>query len=120
MKFLATLSSIVAVIPGGLFMPNITIGAGIGSVFYFAFESVEFILNIDYQIIVIFSMVAYLSAVIRTPFTASLVILEITNSLNLLIPALIIALISNYISSKIQRQSLFYVLAQNFDCKKTN
>jgi H+/Cl- antiporter ClcA len=120
MKFLATLSSIVAVIPGGLFMPNITIGAGIGSVFYFAFESVEFILNIDYQIIVIFSMVAYLSAIIRTPFTASLVILEITNSLNLLIPALIIALISNYISSKIQRQSLFYVLAQNFDCKKIN
>jgi len=110
MKFLATLSSVISAIPGGLFMPSIAIGAGIGA------TASEFI-NIDNNLIIILSMVAYLSAVIRTPWTASLVVLEMTNLLHLLPLALIIAFISNFISSKIQKKTLFTVLSEKFNYK---
>jgi H+/Cl- antiporter ClcA len=111
MKFLATLSSVVSVIPGGIFMPSISIGAGLGALFVEVF-------NANYQIIIILSMVAYLSAVIRAPWTASLVVLEMTTSLNLLPLALIIALISSFISSKIQKKTLFTILSEKFNYKK--
>jgi H+/Cl- antiporter ClcA len=88
-------------------MPSISIGASIGAIF-------SDFLTIDYTIVVVMSMIAYLSAVIRSPITASLVILEMTTSLNLILPALIIAFASNYISSKIQKETLFLELSKTF------
>lgn len=111
MKFFSTLSSLVSTIPGGLFMPSISIGAGIGAEFSELFTN---FLTLDTQSIVVFSMVAYLSGVIRAPITSALVILEMTTTLNLVIPALLIALLSSYISSKIQPVPLYLALSRKF------
>jgi H+/Cl- antiporter ClcA len=116
MKFLATLSSVISAIPGGVFMPNITIGASLGSSVVELFG--EF-LHIEHTTIIILSMIAYLSAAMRIPITATVMILEMTTSLHLLIPGLIIALVSNYISSKIHKQSLFSILAEKFSYEKS-
>lgn len=115
MKFLATLVSVISVIPGGLFMPSISIGAGFGALWIDILGSGAQ----NYQLIIVLSMTAYLSAVIRAPITASLVILEVTNSLNLLPLAIIIAFISNFISSKIQERTLFTVLSEKFANEKS-
>lgn len=108
MKYFATLTSLASTIPGGLFMPSISIGAGIGS------EVASFYTQIDVQVIIIMAMIAYLSAVIRAPLTSVFVILEMTTTLHLLIPGLMIAFIANWISKQIFAQPIYEALADNY------
>lgn len=106
-KYFATLTSLVSSIPGGLFMPTISIGAGLGG-------ELSYFYNHSSQIIIILTMVTYLSGTIRAPLTSTLVILEMTNTLHLIIPALILSLLANFVSQKIQKQPLYEALAQRF------
>jgi H+/Cl- antiporter ClcA len=106
-KYFATLSSLISTIPGGLFMPTISIGAGLGS-------ELSFLYNLNPQIIIILTMVSYLSGTIRAPLTSTLVILEMTNTLHLIIPALILAFIADFVSQKIQKEPLYEALANNY------
>jgi len=108
MKYFATLTSLASTIPGGLFMPSISIGAGIGS------EIAPYYLKIDAQVIIIMSMIAYLSAVIRAPLTATFVILEMSTAIHLLIPALLVAFIANWMSKLIFTQPIYEALAENY------
>ncbi|MDC0390418.1 chloride channel protein [Candidatus Thioglobus sp.] len=108
MKYFATLTSLASTIPGGLFMPSISIGAGIGA------EIAPYYLKIDAQVIIIMSMIAYLSAVIRAPLTAAFVILEMSTAIHLLIPALLVAFIANWMSKLIFTQPIYEALAENY------
>jgi len=108
MKYFATLTSLASTIPGGLFMPSISIGAGIGA------EIAPYYLKIDTQVIIIMSMIAYLSAVIRAPLTAVFVILEMSATINLLIPGLLVAFIANWTSKQIFAQPIYEALAENY------
>ncbi len=108
MKFFAVLTSFVSTLPGGVFMPSISIGAGIGA------EASHFYTQIDTQVIMLIAMIGYLSAVIRAPLTSAFVILEMTMSLHLLIPALVVALIASFVSKQIQHQPIYEALADRF------
>ncbi len=108
MKYLATLTSFVSTIPGGIFMPSISIGAGLGA------QVAHFYTQIDTQTIMMMTMISYLSAVIRAPLTATFIILEMTLSLHLLIPGLIVAFIANAISKQIQQQAVYEALADHY------
>jgi H+/Cl- antiporter ClcA len=107
MKIIAVFSSLISTIPGGLFVPSISIGASFGDV-------ITSFIGFDSQFIILMSMVSYLAAITRTPITASLVVLEITTTLNLLPIALIVAFISNYISKFIQPKPFYFALAEKF------
>ena len=108
MKYFATLGSFASAIPGGVFMPSISIGAGIGS------ELATYYTQINAQIIIIMAMIAYLSAVIRAPLTSVFVILEMTTTLQLLIPGLLVAFIANIVSKQIYKTPIYEALAENF------
>lgn len=113
-KYFATLFSFASTIAGGLFMTSITIGVAIGSEFSYLYS------QISPQIIMIIAAVGYLSAVIRAPLTAAFMLLEMTNTLNLLLPAVIVAFIANFISKKISKVAIYEFLAQEFLKIKSN
>jgi H+/Cl- antiporter ClcA len=108
MKYTAILSSLASSIPGGLFMPSIAIGASIGS------EVTSFYTQISPLVIILMAMVAYLSGVIRAPLTSTFVVLEMSASLNLLIPALMVAFIASFISKLISKPPIYEALAEIF------
>ncbi|WP_428086264.1 chloride channel protein [Candidatus Thioglobus sp.] len=108
MKYFATLSSLASAIPGGLFMPSISIGAGIGM------ELSPYYSQIDSQVIIMMAMIAYLSAVVRAPLTATFVILEMSVSLHLLVPGLLVAFIANWVSKQIFTQPIYEALAESY------
>lgn len=112
LKLSIIFTSLVSAIPGGILIPSITIGASIGDIIIHFF-------NHNSQFLIIMSMISYLSAISRTPIFATFIVLEMTNALYLFIPAILIAFISNYISSKIQKEVLFYELAKNFNYAKS-
>ena len=108
MKYFATLTSLTSTIPGGLFMPAISIGASIGS------ESSAILSEINPQVVIIMAIIAYLSGTIRTPLTAAFVVLEMTSTLHLILPALMVAFIASYASTFIKKNPLYETLALNY------
>jgi len=108
MKYFATLTSLTSTIPGGLFMPAISIGASIGS------ESSAILTEINPQVVIIMAIVAYLAGTIRTPLTATFVVLEMTATLHLVLPALMVAFIASYASAFIKKDPLYETLALNY------
>lgn len=106
MKYLAVLTTLASSIAGGLFMPSIAIGAGIGA------ESASFYSQISPQIVIIMAMVGYLSAVISAPLTATFVVLEMTNTLHLMLPALVIAFGNYWLAKQINPTPLYKTLAE--------
>lgn len=111
MKYLATLSSLVSGIPGGLFMPSISIGGAAGAMF-------SNFSGLDPHLMIVFGMIAYLSAVIRAPITSVLVVIEMTSSLDLLFAGVLLALLASFVSSLIHKQPLYSALAESFDNAK--
>ncbi len=106
-KFLASLASFITTIAGGIFMTSISIGAAIGT------EIISFI-EVEPQIAMIIASVAYLSAVIRAPLTSAFLVLEMTNSFNLLFVAIIASYVSSFISKAICKQALYESLASSY------
>ena len=108
MKYLATLASFISTIAGGLFMTSISVGAGIGN------EAAYLYSQTNPQVIMIMAMIGYLSGVIRAPLTSALLVLEMTNSFNLLLPVIMVAFVASIASRQISEQPIYEALADNY------
>jgi len=108
MKYFSVLTSVTSAIPGGLFLPTISIGMGIGS------EASNLMPLFEPQVVMIMATIAYLSGAIRTPLTATFVTLEMTSTMHLILPALMVAFIANYVSRLIKKQPLYETMADNY------
>ncbi len=114
LKFLATAASTLSGIPGGLFAPSLSVGAGLG-------EIVARLLGVHaVGAIVLLGMAAYFSGVVQAPITASVIIGEMSGADGMVIPLMLAAFIAYGVSKSFQRQSLYHALAKNFlaDLKK--
>jgi H+/Cl- antiporter ClcA len=106
-KFVATVLSYVAGIPGGIFTPSLSIGAGLGHDF-----SMMFGLQSLHQHLVLIGMVAFLAGVVQAPVTATVIVMEMTGSQDAFIYLMLAAVIANLTSKIICRQSIYEILAR--------
>jgi H+/Cl- antiporter ClcA len=108
LKFLATLASTLSGIPGGLFAPSLSVGAGMG-------EIVAHLLGVHaVGAIVLLGMAGYFSGVVQAPITSFVIIGEMSRADGMVIPLMLAAVIAYGVSKTFQRQSLYHALAQNF------
>jgi len=105
---LATLASYLSGIPGGIFAPSLSAGAGLGSVVAPWFSETPG------TAIVILCMVGFFSAVVQTPLTAIIIVMEMTNNQTLLLPIMLTAFISYGISKIINHDAIYRELALPF------
>ncbi len=105
-KFLANVVSYLAGIPGGLFSPSLSVGAGLAPL-------LSSIPGFDVQTGALLGMGAYLGGVTRSPLTGSVIVLELSHSPDLAIPLLACGLIASAVSGWIAPVSLYHALAQN-------
>ena len=104
-KFLANVVSYLAGIPGGLFSPSLSIGAAFAPL-------LAPLPGINPQTCALLGMGAYLAGVTRSPLTASVIVLELSHSPDLVIPMLAVTLMASAISGWIAPVSLYHALAQ--------
>lgn len=114
LKFLATLFSAISGIPGGLFAPSLSVGAGLGAAFQGAFPGVPV------AALVLVGMVAYLTGVLQAPITAFVIVTEMTQGHALMIPLMIAALISDAVSKSICPEGLYHALAAGLLARAEN
>ncbi len=88
---------------GGIFAPSLSAGASIGAVTAHLFHLSGPATNL----IILCGMAGFLTGVTRSPFTCSILVLEMTNSHNIIFYIMLTALIANLISKIITRHSFY-------------
>lgn len=107
-KFLATLVSYVSGIPGGIFAPSLAVGAGMGA-------SLSHLISfVPFDTVIVLMMVAYFAGVTQAPLTSFIIVMEMTNNHNLVLPLMATALIAHGISRIVCPESLYKALAERF------
>ncbi|KQM21035.1 chloride channel protein [Novosphingobium sp. Leaf2] len=107
-KFAATLATAVSGLPGGIFAPSLSIGAGIGDLLRGIFP------GYPSGAVVLLGMVAYFTGVVRAPLTAVIIISETTASRGLMMPLLASALIGEFAAQLVCKEKLYHGLSLRF------
>ncbi|PNS09611.1 chloride channel protein [Solilutibacter silvestris] len=104
-KLLANLVSYLAGIPGGLFSPALSAGAGLGQNLAPLFPAAPA------SAVVLLGMCGYLSGVTQAPLTSAIITMEMTDSSDMLLPILAVALIARTTSMLVCRMPIYKALA---------
>ncbi|MDO9436094.1 chloride channel protein [Hydrogenophaga sp.] len=97
LKFVASWLSSWAGVPGGLFGPSLSIGAGVGS-------DVAWLLGSPHSAALIaLGMCGFLAAVTQTPITAMIIVMEMTDGHSMVLSLMACALLASLISRMISR-----------------
>lgn len=104
-KFVATLASLLAGIPGGLFAPSLAIGAGLGQLAG-TLPGLD-----DMPGLAVLGTCAYLTGATQAPMTAFIIVMEMTGLHELVLPLMVAALTAAG-ASRLVGGSLYHGLAQ--------
>jgi len=88
---------------GGIFAPALSSGACIGSVFSGWMKLTDSNTNL----LILSGMVGFLTGITRTPFTSSIIVLEMTDRHNLIFYLMLAGMIAGMVSLLIDRHSLY-------------
>ncbi len=106
-KFLASLLSTVSGIPGGIFAPSLSIGAGLGAALGLVFGS-------SIGLAATLGMAGYFAGVVQAPMTAFVIILEMTAAREQVMPLLVAAMLGFGTARLISGEPLYHTLSRNF------
>lgn len=107
-KMGATIASYLSGVPGGLFAPSLATGAGVGA------NLGHWIPVAPISVMVMLGMVAYFSGVVQTPITAFIIVMEMTDNQEMLLPLMATAFIAFGSSHLVCPKPLYHSLAQAF------
>jgi H+/Cl- antiporter ClcA len=105
---LATLASSASGLPGGLFSPSLSVGAGLGAAIS------GYLPGADMSTVMLLATAAYFSAVVQSPLTAFVIVTEMTVSNGLLVPLLTATFVGAGISAMLTREPLYHALSHQF------
>ena len=88
---------------GGVFAPALSAGASIGAVF----AELVHLSATSTNLIILCGMAGFLTGMTRSPFTSSILVIEMTNSHNIIFYILFTSLIANLISTFISKHSFY-------------
>jgi H+/Cl- antiporter ClcA len=107
LKLMATLFSTISGIPGGIFSPSLAVGAGLGA-------DVAALLGSPHVALVMsIGMVAYLAGVVQAPMTSFIIVTEMTNDHQMLIPLMCAAFLAHWVSRLLCPEGIYHMLARN-------
>ncbi|MEJ2552718.1 MAG: chloride channel protein [Gammaproteobacteria bacterium] len=107
-KFFATTISGISGLPGGIFSPSLSVGAGLGA------SMAPWFPAMPVAGVVLLGMTAYFSGVTQAPITAFIIVLEISGRQSLPVPLIATSVIAVAVSRLICPVSLYHALANNF------
>lgn len=107
-KLLATVLSGICGIPGGIFSPSLSVGAGIGSIVG------GLLPDSSLGAVVLLSMVAYFAGVVQAPLTAVVIVMEMSASPEMLLPLMLSAALATTLSRLICPHSVYHAMADAF------
>ena len=104
--FLRIFGSIISFstgVAGGIFAHSLSAGASIGAVF----AGFIHINAAETNLLILCGMTGFLTSITRSPFTSSILVLEMTNSHNVIFYIMLTALFANIVASIVSRHSFY-------------
>ncbi len=98
----------VSGIPGGLFAPSLSAGAGVGADLHWLVP------GLPLATMALLGMVGYFSGVVQSPLTAFVIVMEMTNDHNMVLPLIATSLLAYSVSRLICPRPLYHALSQTF------
>jgi H+/Cl- antiporter ClcA len=108
LKLLATVVSYLSGMPGGIFAPSLSIGAGIGG------WLAHLVPRAPEGAVVLLGMVAYFAGAVQAPITATVIVMEMTDNQRMTIPLLATAMLAFAVSRVVCPRPLYGALALRF------
>jgi len=108
LKMIATLVSYLSGIPGGIMAPSLSAGAGFGA------NIAHFFSSVSPGAAIILGMVAYFSGVTQAPITAFVIVMEMIDNHEMVLPLMAAAFIAKVCSRVVCPTSIFHTMAQNY------
>ena len=108
LKFAANVASYVCGIPGGIFAPSLSVGAGLGSAIG------QFLPGAPAGAVILLGMVGYFSGVVQAPITATVIVMEMTSDGRVTVPLMATAMLAFGVSRLVCRRPLYATLARRF------
>ena len=110
-KFVTTVLSYLSGMAGGIFSPSLSIGAGLG----WTIATVAHLGNL--KTCALLGMVAFFAGAVQAPLTAVIIVMEMTDQHELIIPLLVAAYLAQGVAKRFMPVSLYRVLAFGRDAK---
>ncbi|ACB63351.1 Chloride channel core [Burkholderia ambifaria MC40-6] len=107
LKMVSMVASYLPGIPGGIFAPSLSIGAGFGNLLHIAFS------HMSLPMLIALAMVGYLAAVTQSPITSFVIVMEMINGHALVISLMATALVSSRMA-RFFAPPLYETLAQRY------
>jgi H+/Cl- antiporter ClcA len=107
-KLVATIASGLTGIPGGIFSPSLSVGAGLGA------SVAPWFASTHVAGVVLLGMTAYFAGVTQAPITAFIIVLEISGRQSMPFPLIAASIIASALSRIICPTSLYHALAKGF------
>jgi len=108
----ASFFSLISGIPGGLFDPSLSVGAGLGQNMIPCVDTL--FPGINHKAIIMMFMVAYFTGVVQSPLTCAVIMVEMTGARYMTIPLIGVAIVGYECSHLICRTSIYEALADMF------
>lgn len=106
----ASFLALITGIPGGLFDPSFSVGAGLGKVFA---PLLGWTGATPLAVVLLF-IVAYFSGVVQSPITSCVILVEMTGLVAFTLPLAVAAVIAYETSRRVCPEALYEALARNF------
>jgi H+/Cl- antiporter ClcA len=107
LKMISMVGSYLPGIPGGIFAPSLSIGAGFGNLLHMVFGSMQL------PMLIALAMVGYLAAVTQAPITSFVIVMEMINGHALVISLMATSLIASRVS-RFFAPPLYEALSQRY------
>jgi H+/Cl- antiporter ClcA len=108
-KFAATVLSYLAGLPGGIFAPSLSIGAGLGHSLAPLFAET----NAAGDMLMVLCMVGFLAAVTQAPITSFVIVMEMVDGYSQVIALMSVALLASGVS-RLLGTPLYHTLAERY------
>jgi chloride channel protein, CIC family len=112
LKMLATIATVFSGIPSGLFVPSLAIGAGLGADLGHLYPIAPI------TAMILLTMTAYFSGMLQSPITSFVIVMEITDTHEILIPLMATAFFATGTSKLICPVPLYRALCDAYKQKK--
>lgn len=109
-KLLASFLTMISGIPGGIFAPSLSVGAGLGS-------TAASLLGASISLGAVVGMAGYFAGVVQAPMTAFVIIMEMTANHDGVIPIMLAAMLGYVTSRVLSREPLYHGLSRPFEAE---
>ena len=108
LKLIATMLTAISGIPGGIFSPSLSVGAGLAA------NLAPLLPQVPINVLAILFMAAYLAGVVQAPLTSVIIVSEMTADHALIFPIMISALLAAAVSKTICPEGIYHALSERF------